>query len=246
RLLVSIGPSSLPRLNEISLDARSLLFTLALSVVSGLFFGSIPAWKYSRRQATVSLSATRTVSASRERHRSRNILVVLQVAMALVLLVCAVLMIRTFRQLLTVDPGFSAPSDLQTLRIAIPDSSVADSHMVVRIENNIADKLASVPGVTSVGFAQVAPMEGLGHGWDQIYVEGTTYAGDPPIRFFNYVSPGYFHALGTRIVAGRDFTWNEIYGMQPKVIISENMAKEEWGSAAAAIGKRIMSYRPHL
>ncbi len=245
-LLVSIGPSNLPRLNEISLDAGSLLFTLVLSVVSGLFFGSIPAWKYSRRQASVSLGATRTVSASRERHRSRNILVILQVAIALVLLVCAVLMIRTFKQLLAVDPGFSDPSHLQTLRVAIPGSSVADSHMLVRIENNIADKLASVPGVTSVGFAQVAPMDGIRHGWDHIYVEGTTYTGDPPIRFYNYISPDYFHALGTRIVAGRDFIWNEIYGMQPKVIISENMAKEEWGSAAAAIGKRIMSYRPYL
>lgn len=246
RLLVSIGPATLPRLNEISLDAGSLLFTLVLSVVSGLFFGSIPAWKYSRRQATVSLGTTRTVSASRERHRSRNVLVILQVAMALVLLICAVLMIRTFRQLLTLDPGFSDPSHLQTLRIAIPDSSVADSHMLARIENNIADKLASVPGVTSVGFAQVAPMSGIGHGWDHTYVEGKAYAGDAPIRFYNYVSPGYFHALGTRMVAGRDFTWDEIYGMQPKVIISENMANEEWGSAAAAIGKRIMSYRPHL
>ncbi|MBV9746162.1 MAG: ABC transporter permease, partial [Acidobacteriia bacterium] len=176
-LLSSIGPANLPRLNEISLDAGSLFFTLILSVLAGLFFGSIPAWKYSRRQATVSLGATRTVTASRERHRSRNTLVILQVAMALVLLICAVLMIRTFQQLRSVDPGFTDPSHLQTLRIAIPDSSVADSHMVVRIENNIADKLASVPGVASVGFAQVAPMEGIGHGWNGISAEGKTYAG---------------------------------------------------------------------
>ncbi|MBV9251871.1 MAG: FtsX-like permease family protein [Acetobacteraceae bacterium] len=148
-------------------------------------------------------------------------------------------MIRTFQQLRSVDPGFTDPSHLQTLRIAIPDSSVADSHMVVRIENNIADKLASVPGVTSVGFAQVAPMEGIGHGWNLISAEGKTYAGDPPIRFFNYVSPGYLQTLGTRLIAGHDFTWNETYNLEPKVIVSEKLAREEWGSAGAAVGKRM-------
>ncbi|HET6220056.1 MAG TPA: ABC transporter permease, partial [Acidobacteriaceae bacterium] len=239
RFLVLIGPANLPRLNEISLDARSLLFTFVLSLLSGLFFGSIPAWKYSMSRATASLGATRTVSASRERHRSRNILVVAQVAMALVLLVCAMLMIRTFQQLRMVNPGFTDASSLQTLHIAIPDSSIADPRMVTRVENNIADKLASIPGVTSVGFAGVVPMEGVEHAWNLIYVEGKTYEGDPPIRFYNYISPGYFQALGTRLIAGRDFTWNEIYDLQPKIIVSENLAREAWGSAGAAIGKRM-------
>ena len=239
RLLVSIGPASLPRLNEISLDAGSLLFTFCLSLLSGLFFGVIPAWKYSPGRGALSLGPTRSVSASRERHRSRNTLVVAQVAMALVLLVCAMLMIRTFQQLRLVDPGFTDPPTLQTLRIAIPETSIADQRMVTRVENNIADKLAAVPGVTSVGFAALAPMEDRGHGWSYIFAEGKTYAGDPSIRFYNYVSPGYFQALGTRLVAGRDFTWKEIYDLRDEVIVSENFAREEWGSAGAAIGKRI-------
>jgi predicted permease len=153
RLLVSIGPANLPRLNEISLDAGSLLFTFLLSLLSGLFFGAIPAWKYSRSRVTVGLGPTRSVSASRERHRSRNILVIAQVAMALVLLVCAMLMVRTFLQLRMVDPGFTDAPTLQTLRIAIPETAIADQGMVTRVDNNIADKLATVPGVTSVGFA---------------------------------------------------------------------------------------------
>ncbi len=239
RLLVSIGPANLPRLSEISLDGASLFFTMILSILSGLFFGSIPAWKYSRSQANVSLGATRGVSASRERNRSRNILVVAQVAMALVLLICAMLMIRTFQELRMVNPGFTDAPSLQTLHVAIPEASIADGTMVTRVENNIADKLASIPGVTAVGFAQIAPMEDGGHGWSGIIAEGRTYAGDPPMRFFNYVSPGYFRALGTRMIAGRDFTWNEIYNLRPNVIVSENLAREEWGSAGAAIGKRI-------
>jgi predicted permease len=239
RLLLLIGPANLPRLNEISLDPRSLLFTFILSLMSGLLFGSIPAWKYSRSQAMASLGATRTVSASRERNRTRNFLVVVQVAMALVLLVGAVLMIRTFQQLRMVDPGFKDAPSLETLQIAIPYSSIADPHLVTRVENNIADKLASLPGVTSVGFAGLVPMEGVEPGWSAILAEGKTYEGDPPIRFFNNVSPGYFRALGTRLIAGRDLAWNEIYDQQRKVVVSENLAREEWGSAAGAIGKRI-------
>jgi predicted permease len=239
RSLMSIGPANLPRLQEISLDRGSILFTLALSIASSLFFGSIPAWKYSRSIATVSLGTTRTTGATRERNRSRNILVVAQVAMALVLLVCAVLMIRTFQQLRIVEPGFTDPADLQTVRIAIPESFLSDSRMVVRLENNVVDKLAAIPGVTSVGFAQTGPMEGDGHGWNLIYVEGKTYAGDPPIRFYNYISPGYLHALGARLIAGRDFTWQGAYNLRPELIVSENLAREEWGSAGAAIGKRL-------
>lgn len=159
--------------------------------------------------------------------------------MALVLLVCAMLMIRTFQQLRMVDPGFTDASTLQTLHIAIPETAITDQRMVTRVDNNIADKLATVPGVTSVGFAALAPMEDGGHGWSYIHAEGKIYAGDPPIRFYNYVSPGYFQALGTRMVAGRDFTWKEIYDLRYEVIVSENFAREEWGSAAAAIGKRI-------
>jgi predicted permease len=239
RLLILIGPANLPRLYEISLDLNSLLFTLIVSLISGLFFGVIPAWKYSRNRAALSLSATRTVSASRERHRSRNILVIAQVAMALVLLISAALMIRTFQQLSRVDPGFEDAASLQTFHIAIPDNAVSDSQVAIRIENNIADKLATIPGVTSVGFAGFAPMEAEGRDWNLLYVEGKTYQGDAPIRLFNFTSPGYFHTLGTHVVAGRDFTWTDIYGLRSYVIVSENFARQEWGSASAAIGRRI-------
>ncbi len=243
RFLVSIGPANLPRLNEISLDAGSLFFTMVLSILSGLFFGAIPAWKYSRSQPNVNLGATRSVSGSRERNRSRNILVIAQVAMALVLLICAMLMIRTFQKLLMVNPGFTDAPSLQTLRVAIPETSIADQRMVTRVENNIAHKLASIPGVTAAGFAEIVPMEDGGHGWSGIIAEGRSYAGDPPLRFYNYISPGYLQALGTRMMAGRDFTWNEIYDLRPNVIVSENFAREEWGSAGAAIGKRIQQGR---
>jgi predicted permease len=245
RLLVSIAPANLPRLTEISLDAHSLLFTMVLSLFSGFFFGAIPAWKYSRNRATVSLGGARIVGASRERHRSRDILVMAQVAIASVLLICAVLMVRTFQELRRVDPGFTGASNLQTLHIAIPESFIPDPRMVTRIENNIADKLASIPGVTSVGFAGAVPMDNSEPDWSDIAVEGKNYGGGAlPIRAFHSISPGFFRTLGTHLIAGRDFTWNETYDLRPRAIVSENLARQEWGSASAAIGKRIKSYGP--
>src|SRR6185437_9976401 len=139
RLLLSIGPASLPRLSEIGLDASSLAFALILAVFSGLFFGSIPALKYARMRAIAALRAGgRTSSLSRERQRGRSALVIAQVAMALVLLVSAVLMVRTFAALRNVDPGYSDPAHIQTLRVAIPPLLIADRVMVTRTQNNIA------------------------------------------------------------------------------------------------------------
>jgi predicted permease len=244
QLLMAIGPADLPRLNEISLDAWSLGFTLILSLLSGFLFGAVPALKYSGARAGAVLSGSaRTASMGRERHRSRNLMVVAQVAMALVLLVSALLMIRTFQALRNVEPGFTDARHLQTFRISIPDSLVADPLLVPHIENSIADKLAATPGVTSVGFASAVPMEGIDPNWDEMRVEGKDYRDtDPPLRLFNDVSPSYFHTAGTRLVAGREFSWPDVYGLRPVVMVSENFARESWGTASAAVGKRIRQF----
>jgi predicted permease len=244
QLLVGAGPADLPRMNEISLDGGALCFALLLSIFAGLLFGSIPAWKYARSQASLTTgSAGRTASTGRSRQRARSVLVVAQVAMALVLLVSALLMIRTFAALRNVEPGFTDPRHLQTMRISIPDSLVPDAQLVTRIHNEIADKAASIPGVTSVGFASAMPMEPFDPNWDEIRIEGKNYeGGEPPLRMFNYVSPGYFHAMGTRFLAGRDFTWADIYGMRPRVIVSESFAREAWGSPAVSIGKHVRQF----
>jgi predicted permease len=241
RLLTAIGPADLPRLNEISLDAPSFGFTLALSVLSGFLFGAVPAWKYSRAQGgAILVGGARTASASRTRLRSRNVLVVTQVAMALVLLISALLMIRTFQALRNVEPGFADARHLQTLRTSIPEALVPDPNMVTHIENEIVGKLATIPGVTSVGFASALPMEGIQPDWSEISIEGKVYeASGAPLRLFNYVSPGYFRTAGTRLVAGREFTWTETYNLRPVAIVSENFARESWGMPSAAIGKRI-------
>jgi predicted permease len=244
RLLTAIGPAELPRLSEISLDGWSVAFTLILSVLSGLLFGAIPVLRYApSRQHLTLLRAMRTASISRERQRGRNLLVAAQVAMALVLLIGAVLMIRTFLAMRDVDPGFSDPASLQVMRLSIPETLVRDSTTVVRMQNSILDKLAAIPGLSSAGFAASVPMSGEEPSWDEILIEGKNYAGDnPPMRLYNYVSPGYFRTAGTRLVAGRDFTWAEVYGVRPIGIVSEGLARELWGSPGAALGKRFRQF----
>jgi predicted permease len=245
RLLMAIGPANLPRLGELSMDARTLWFTLVLSLLSGLFFGLIPALKYAGPRISVVLrSAGRTQSVSRERHRTRNLLVVAQVALAMVLMVSAGLMIRTFQALRIVEPGFADAKHLETMRVSIPESMVASPEQVIRIQNNIADKLAAIPGVTSAGFASAMPMEGYDSMWNEIFAEDKVYPGGQaaPLRFFKYVSPGFFHTAGTRVVAGRELTWTEVYGHRPVAMVSENLARELWGSTSAALGKRIREF----
>ncbi len=239
--LAAIGPTNLPRLHEISFDAWSIAFTLALSLVSALLFGTIAALKSMR--STVSLaqaSSGRTASASRERQHGRNLLVIAQVAMAMVLLVSAVLMIRTLAALRGVDPGFADANHVQTLRIAIPQQLIPDAQTATRVENSITNKLAAIPGVDSVGFARGVPMDGIDPAWNNISIQGKYQRpGTEPMRLFNYLSPGYFHTVGTHLVVGRDYTWTDLYGLRPVGIVSENLARELWGSAAAAIGKRF-------
>jgi predicted permease len=242
RFLVAIGPANLPRLSEISIDARTLGFTLLLSVLSGLLFGLLPALRYAGPRTTLALrSAGRTVSVSRERHRARNLLVMGQVAMALVLLVSAGLMIRTFEALRAVEPGFTDGQHLQVMRISIPPSLVAKPEQVARIQNELVEKLDAVPGLKSAAFASEMPMEGFDSDWDTIFAEGKTYSkGDlPPLLLYKHVSPDFFGAAGTRIIAGRDLTWTDVYGLRPVVMVSENLARELWGTPSEAVGKRL-------
>jgi predicted permease len=242
RFLVAFGPSNLPRINEIAIDGRALLFTFILSALSGLLFGLIPALKYSGQRGTSALqSVGRTISVSRDRHRTRDFLVVGQVAMALVLLMSAGLMIRTFEALRHVDPGFADPQHLQTMRISVPGSLIAEPERVTRTQNEILDKLTAIPGVQSAGFVTEMPMEGFDSGWDGIYTEDKVYADDtiPPLRLFKDLSPGLLQTAGTRLIAGREMTWSEIYGLRPVVMVSESLAREMWGTPSAAIGKRL-------
>jgi len=241
RLLKYLAPAGLPRLNEIALDPAVLAFAFAISLLAGVFFGLIPVWKYaSPRLATALRSGGRNQSQGRERHRARGILVVAQVGLAVVLLVGSGLMIRTMLALSSVQPGFTEPERILTLRLSIPEAQVADRKRVARVHHDIADKIAEIGGATSVGITNSITMDGT-RNMDPIFVEGRVYGASeiPPIRTYKHIGPGYFAAMGNRLIAGRDLTWTDIHDLRRVAIVSENLAREYWGSATAAVGKRI-------
>ena len=240
RLLVTLGPAGLPRLHDIGIDLNVLVFTLAVALFCSLLFGSIPALRYAGTKAGTGLRESRTTSQGRERHRTRNTLVVIQVSLAFVLLICSGLMIRTFRALIHVDAGYDTAAKIQTVRLGIPEADVPKEDDVLRVQQAIAQKIAAVPGVESVSFGGSVPMDG--NGWhDPVYAQDRSYAGSamPPLREFVFGAPGFLKTLGIPVVAGRDFTWDEVFQKRPVAMVSENFAREYWGSTTSALGKHI-------
>jgi predicted permease len=171
---------------------------------------------------------------------------VAQVALALVLIVCSGLMLRTFSALRDVDPGVSRPEAVQIARIAITPGISTDPERYTQIQRQILERLAAIPGVEAASFGLGAPMEATRTPPNALYVEGQRYeAGETaPIRRFQYVAPGYFATVGTRMVAGRDITWPDIDAGGKVAVISEGLARELWGEPAAALGKRVRESRP--
>jgi predicted permease len=242
RLLLTADLANLPRMQEISIDPAVLAFTLGISLAAGLVFGLIPVFKYARPHLSSSLrSGGRFLSESKERHRARSLLVVVQVALALVLVVGSGLMIRTFRALRHVDPGFSGAREVETFSVSIPEMQVKEPDRAIRMEEAILRKIGGVPGVSAVAMTNTLPLEGGSN--DPIYAEEQPLreGAIAPIRRYKWISPGYVSAIGGRLIAGRDLTWTETYNRTPVALVSENMAREVWRDPRAAVGRRIRS-----
>jgi len=244
RILLAYGPATLPRIRETTIDLPVLAFAVSASFASGLLFGLIPIAKVVGRKSAWSLSdfirgGGRWASAGKSQHRSQNALVVAQVALALILLISSGLMIRTFQNLRNVDPGFALPETIQTVRPAIPPSIIADPDRLVRMEARILERLAAIPGVTSAAYVDSLPMDGpinvIVAAQDKTYAVGEL----PPTRAVKLISPGLFRTLRTRLIAGRDVDWAELYNERNVALVSESFARETWNSVAGAIGKRI-------
>lgn len=237
RLLVTHGPIALPRVEEISIDSTSILFALACSLLSGILFGLMAVLKSGLHSG---LQNARGASQSAKHLRAQNVLVIAQVALALVLLIGAGLLVRSFIALNAVKPGFTHPERIQTIRLYIPEAQVSEPERVAQMQADILHNIEAIPGVTAAAFATALPLQSEYHNGDPIAIEGKTPVGRiPPNRTIKHVSPGFFAALGTRLIAGRDFTWNDLFSQRRLAIVSENMARENWGEPRKALGKRI-------
>ena len=240
RLLLKIAPSNLPRLHEISVDEQALLFAVALSLLSGVLFGLVPIVKHAGSRLLDALAGSgRSLTLTRERARSQQGLVAAQVALALVLLLSAGLMARSFQTLRSVDPGFSDPEHIQTFTISIAANVVAEPERVTRIQQELLEKIGAIPSVASAAFTTRVPMGG-DRSSSALSVEGVPDTGQtPPNRQVKIVSPDFFRTLNIPLVQGRDFTWTDVYDKRPVAIVSDNLAREVFGSAPAALGKRV-------
>jgi putative ABC transport system permease protein len=246
RVLVALAPANLPRLNEITIDTAVLGFAMATSIASGLLFGLIPIARIAKSKSPLSLAESvrgggRSASAGRRQHRSQNMLVVVQVALALVLLISSGLMIRTFQNLRNVQPGFTDPATIQSVRMSLSAVDVPEPERVTRVQRDILDRLAAIPGVTSAAFVDTLPTEPFRLN-AIVAAEGKEYGskGIPPTRTIKIISPGALQTLGTSLLVGRDFTWEELFNQRNVAMVSESFARGEWSTVEGVIGKRVL------
>ena len=241
KVLVALGPESLPRLNEITVDGKVLGFTFLVSVAAGVLFGLVPALRLSVPNLVAALKeGGRGGSAGKEQHLARNTLVVAQMALALVLLTGSGLMVRSFQALRAVDPGFTAPEEVLYFRTSVPSAEVEDPIQAAGVHQEILRRIQVLPGVASAAITSSVTMDG----WDsndalESEARPVPEGQIPPIRRYKWVGEGSFATLGNRMVAGRDITWSDIDQRAKVVVVTENLAREEWGDAASAVGQRV-------
>ncbi|MGD8816105.1 MAG: ABC transporter permease, partial [Acidobacteriota bacterium] len=237
RWVVSWGPSTLPRLHDVGVNASVMLFAAAISLATGLVFGMIPTLSRRRPTAGAMIDGGRGATVGRARHRLRNGLVIAQVSLALVLLVGAGLMVRTFQQLRDVEPGFDAENAL-VLQIGLPRALYPDPAEAFRFHQSIIERLSTLPGVSAVGATVCLPLDPC-DGRTPVYPEGMPFepGETPPSVDVRGATEGYFRALGIPIVEGRGFEAADPQ-RAPVAVVSANLAARLW-PGESAIGKRI-------
>lgn len=229
QLLVALHPASIARLDEVHLDTRALWFTAALSILTGVLFGLLPAWRSSRPRLAEALNeGGRSGSAGRAHRRFHNALVVAEVAIAVVLLSGAGLMIRSFEKLANVNPGFTA-SHVLAARIQLPRSEARaesyDANKMMAFYGPLLDGLQALPGVQSVGLVSQLPLGGENNDtWFTIEGRPPVAPSERPDADQRTVSTGYFETMGIPLVKGRYFTANDSMQSAKVAIISRSLA----------------------
>lgn len=233
-LLLALAPEGeIPRLAEIHVDGWVLLYTFGVSLATGLLFGLAPALQATRREFAPSLNA-RTYTA--RGGILRNSLVVAEISLALMLLTGAGLMTKSFIKMRTADPGFRA-NNLITMAVDLPQTAYQDGAKMRGFYDRTLEKLSAVPGVRSVGLVNFCPL-----GKDLMKGSFTLPEGRkrPPGYFVDKptVGPGYFQAMGIRLIAGREFTAQDTMSAPHVVIVSESVASGLWPNESA-VGKLV-------
>ncbi|HSF42212.1 MAG TPA: ABC transporter permease [Thermoanaerobaculia bacterium] len=244
RIVTAVGPADIPRLDEVGIDGRVLAFTLLVSLVTAVLFGLAPALQAARPDLTSSLKEGGKSSASRGSRRLRSLLVVAEVALALVLLVGAGLVIRSFLHLQRTDLGFE-PESLLTMRITLYGDKRPEPHQWAAFYRDVAQRAEALPGVERASVVLLRPLSGP-IGWDYDFmIDGQTPDEQKtnPTSNHERVSPGYFRTMGIPLVAGRDFTWSDGAEAPKVAIVNQSMARRFW-PGQDPLGKRLRFGRP--
>src|SRR5262252_4884228 len=238
--LRSFGPENIPRLNEIGVDGRVAAFTFFISMLTGIVFGLAPALRASRVDLNETLKeGGRDADRGHGRHMTRKLLVVFEVALSLIVLICAGLLIRSYRRVVNAHPGFDS-RNVHAMRLSLPGARYSTPESIVGFFRQVGERLERTPGVESVGTSYSLPMSAVAFAWEPITIEGYS----PPtaqgtiISNVRIINPGYFDVMRIPLKLGRYFTGQDIKGAQETVIVNEALAEFFWPNEYP-IGKRL-------
>jgi putative ABC transport system permease protein len=241
-LFVAILPRSMPQAEHVKLSGPVLIFTLGLSLVTGILFGLAPGLQSSRVNLVQELKEGHGLFRQRGGQRLRAALVISQVALALVLLVMAGLLGQTFIRLIALKPGYD-PQNVLTAQVFVPIDKYKGRARIAALYEQITDGLKTIPGVISVGATTSGPHFGGSESID-LQAEGATPPPSgvyPQAAYFN-TGPNYFHTMAIPVVEGRDFTGHDDAAAPPVAIINQTLARRLWPGEHAA-GKRLIDIR---
>jgi predicted permease len=237
-LLSKVEHSTVPRMQFLEVNYQVLAFNLGISLLTGILFGMIPAFRFSKVQLQENLKDSSVTSTERQGKRVRNALVICEVALSVALLIGAGLLVKSLYRLFNSDLGFD-PRNVLTMELRPSRNRYRDNARFYAVVENILDRLKAHPGVEAVALSNTVP--GTGDGWtNDIFPEGHS-----PLRpgellnvEWGIVSPDYFRTMNVPLLHGRTFTEEEVQNSRPVLLIDENLARRFWPNENA-VGKRI-------
>ncbi len=239
-VLIRLGPAELPRLDMIYIDGRMLVFTLGLSLLTGLLFGLAPALQSLKPDINELLKeGARGASGGKRQRRLRDGMVIAEVALALMLLVGAGLLMRSFVKLLQVDPGFR-PEGVLTMGVFLPTAILMETEEQTAFYQRLVERVSALPGVLSAGVTSDLPWTGYEN--KAVFpVEGKTFPPNQmPQADYHFIGADYMRTIGVPLLAGRWFDARDTKGTEPTILINQSMARKYW-PGEDAVGKRIAS-----
>ena len=237
--LVAAVPQNIPRVSTIQLDGAVLAFTLLLSLATGIVFGLVPAWQASHVDLNTALkSGARGAGGSEGKHRVRNALVMTEVALALILLICASLLIQSFARLGKVDTGMRTER-LFTARIGLPEAAYPKPESIIAFFDRLLPRLRAIPGVESVTTTWPLPLSGSNNVSSFDIEENPEPEGQQPDSPMRIVGPDYFKTMGIPVKQGRGFEATDQFKSLPVVVVNEQFVRKFFPGQTAIVGKHI-------